>query len=128
MARRITDDEKAHAPPRRDRACFPALGGESFGIVLLEAMAAGTPVVASAIEGYRNVARPDHEALLVPPGDVDALRAALRRCSTTMRCRDALIAAGRTRADEFSMARLAERYIALYERRSPITTGSTGRS
>ncbi len=59
--------------------CAPSLGGESFGVVLLEAMAAGTPIVASAIDGYENVARPDREALLVPPDDVAALRAALRQ-------------------------------------------------
>ena len=59
--------------------CAPALGQESFGIVLLEAMAAGTAVLASDIPGYANVARPDQEALLVEPGDPEALRAGLRR-------------------------------------------------
>ena len=96
--------------------CAPSLGGESFGVVLLEGMAAGTPVVASAIEGYRNVARADVDALLVPPDDVRALRDALRRVFDDAALRDRLVAAGRTRAEEFSMARLAERYLELYER------------
>ncbi len=59
--------------------CAPSLRGESFGVVLLEAMAAGVPIVASAIEGYQNVARSGQDAVLVPPGDAGALRHALRQ-------------------------------------------------
>ena len=95
--------------------CAPSLHGESFGVVLLEAMAAGTPIVASAIEGYENVARPGRDALLVPPGEVDALRDALRRVLDDAALRARLVEAGRARAAEFSMARLAERYLELYE-------------
>ena len=63
--------------------CAPSLHGESFGVVLIEAMAAGTPVVASALDGYRNVATDGVDALLVEPGDADALADALRAVSTT---------------------------------------------
>ena len=96
--------------------CAPSIGGESFGIVLLEAMAASTPIVASAIEGYQNVARADHDALLVPPGDVLALRAALRRVLDDASLRDRLVTSGHNRAAEFSMPLLAQRYLELYER------------
>ena len=96
--------------------CAPSLGGESFGVVLLEAMAADTPIVASAIDGYQNVARPDQEALLVPPGDVAELRAGLRRLLDDAELRQTLVAGGRVRAAEFSMTRLADRYVDLYER------------
>ena len=72
--------------------CAPSLHGESFGVVLIEAMAAGTPVVASGIDGYRNVATDGVDALLVEPGDADALAAALgararrrRRWPTSLR-------------------------------------------
>ena len=51
--------------------CAPSLHGESFGVVLIEAMAAGTTVVASALDGYRNVATDGVDALLVEPGDAD---------------------------------------------------------
>ena len=59
--------------------CAPSLHGESFGVVLIEAMAAGTCVVASALDGYRNVATDGVDSLLVPPGDADALAAAIGR-------------------------------------------------
>ena len=96
--------------------CAPSLRGESFGVVLLEAMAAGTPIVASAIEGYQNVARAGQDALLVPPGDVRALRDALRRLLDDRALGARLIASGRERAEQFSMRRLADRYLELYAR------------
>jgi phosphatidylinositol alpha-mannosyltransferase len=90
--------------------------GESFGVVLVEAMAAGTAVVASEIDGYRTVSRQGQEALLVPPGDAPGLRTALRALLDDPARREALVAAGRLRADEFSMTHLAERFLPLYER------------
>ena len=94
--------------------CFPSLHGESFGVVLLEAMAAQTPIVASDIPGYRQVARAGREALLVPPGDAGALAGALIRVLTDGALADRLVEAGDARAVEFSMERLAERYLELY--------------
>ena len=113
---RIGDDEKARRLRGADVLCAPSLHGESFGMVLLEGMAAQTPVVASDIPGYRRVAGEGagQAALLVPPGDASALAAALRRvlCDSAAA---ALVAAGDARAVEFSMDRLAERYVELYE-------------
>ena len=57
--------------------CAPSLGGESFGIVLAEAMAVGRPVVCSDIGGYRDVVRDGTDGLLVPPRDPEALAEAL---------------------------------------------------
>src|SRR5439155_3748568 len=74
---RIDEHEKAARLRGADVFCAPSLRGESFGVVLLEGMAAQTPIVASDLPGYRNVARAGADALLVPPGDVDALAAAL---------------------------------------------------
>jgi phosphatidylinositol alpha-mannosyltransferase len=111
---RLDDDEKARRLRAADAFCAPSLHGESFGVVLLEAMAAATPIVASDLPGYRNVARPGAEAILVPPGDAGALAAALSEVLTSGRRASELVAAGELRADELSMDHLAERYLALY--------------
>ncbi len=79
----------------------PALGGESFGIVLLEAMAAGTPVVASAIPGYRTLLRDGVEGRLVPPGDVAALAQALDTLLGNPSLREAMSRAGRETAQRY---------------------------
>jgi phosphatidylinositol alpha-mannosyltransferase len=113
---RVSDAEKIARLRTATIACFPALDGESFGVVLLEAMAAGAAVAASDIAGYRTVSRADREALLVPPGDALALRDALRRLLDDETARERLVAAGRLRADEFSMRRVAERFVDLYDR------------
>ena len=96
--------------------CAPSLHGESFGIVLLEAMAAGTAVVAGDIPGYANVARQGRDALLVRPGDAGAVADAIRTVLGDQVRREQLIESGLKRAEEFSMARLAEVYLARYER------------
>ena len=111
---RIGDEERARRLRGADVLCAPSLHGESFGVVLLEGMAAQTPVVASDIPGYRNVAEDGRSALLVPPGDAAALAAALSRVLTEPSTAGTLVAAGETRASEYSMDRLAERYAALY--------------
>ena len=66
---RLGDEELARRLRGADVFCAPSLHGESFGVVLLEAMAAQTPIVASDLPGYRNVARAGQDALLVPPAD-----------------------------------------------------------
>jgi phosphatidylinositol alpha-mannosyltransferase len=86
----------------------PAVHGESFGVVLLEAMAAGLPVVASDLRGYREVLRDGHEALLVPPGDPGALAAAVDRVLQSADLARRLGSAGRARAMSFSWTRIAE--------------------
>jgi phosphatidyl-myo-inositol alpha-mannosyltransferase len=111
---RIGDDEKAARLQGADVFCAPSLHGESFGVVLLEAMAASTPVVASDLPGYRNVARAGVDALLVPPGEVAPLAAAVRRVLTDAPLAAELAASGERRAAEFSMERLADRYLELY--------------
>jgi phosphatidylinositol alpha-mannosyltransferase len=111
---RIDDDEKYRRTRGAHAFCAPALRGESFGIVLLEGMAAGTPVVASDIDGYRNVATDGTDALLVPPGDAAALAKALSVALHGGPAIDAVVEAGRRRADELSMAHLADRYRGLY--------------
>jgi phosphatidylinositol alpha-mannosyltransferase len=122
---RVSEHEKARRLAGADVFCAPSLGGESFGVVLAEAMAAGTAVVASDLAGYRNAARPGRDGLLVPPGDVAALVAALRLVLDDDEQRASLVAAGRRRAEELSMDRLAGCYAELYE--EAVWRGPTGR-
>jgi phosphatidylinositol alpha-mannosyltransferase len=111
---RISDVEKVARLRGASVICAPSLHGESFGVVLIEAMAAGTPVVASALDGYRNVATDGLDALLVPPGDPDALAAALGKVLADDALATALSAAGRRRAEAFSMRTLAAEYARIY--------------
>jgi phosphatidylinositol alpha-mannosyltransferase len=112
---RITDAEKLARMRGASAFCAPSLHGESFGVVLLEAMASGTPVVASALDGYRNVATHDGDALMVPPGDAGALAEAIRRVLHDRRLCQQLVEHGCRRADELSMERLADQYLAIYQ-------------
>lgn len=111
---RVSDPDKLARLRGASVFCAPSLHGESFGVVLIEAMAAGTPVVASALDGYRNVATDGVDAVLAPPGDVDALAQALRRVLTDDELAKRLIERGGARADEFAMSTLAARYVELY--------------
>jgi phosphatidyl-myo-inositol alpha-mannosyltransferase len=113
---RISDEEKAQRTRGADVFCAPSLGGESFGIVLLEGMAAQTPTVASDLPGYSNVARAGRDALLVPPGDASALAAAINRVLDDSSRAAELVEAGTERALEFSMDALAEHYLERFER------------
>ena len=113
---RISDSEKISRMSRASVFCAPSLHGESFGVVLLEAMAAGTPVVASNLDGYRNVATDDETALLVETGNVASLASALARVLDDSQLAARLTANGREHAQRFSMDTLADRYIEMYER------------
>jgi len=111
---RISDDEKVHYLRRASVFCAPSLGGESFGVVLIEAMAARTPIVASALDGYKNVATDGVNALLPEPGDVEQLATALRRVLDDTDLAHRLVEAGRVHAAEFSMDSLARTYVDVY--------------
>ena len=111
---RISDAEKQARLRGADVFCAPSLFGESFGVVLLEAMAARTPIVASDLDAYAIVARPGRDALLSAPGDPAALAAALKRVLFDPDTAACLVASGLDRAQEFSMDTLAERYVEIY--------------
>lgn len=112
----LSEDEKVRRLAGADVLCAPSLGGESFGMVLLEAMAARTAVVASDIPGYRDAL--GGCGWLVPPGDPDALGAALAGALSGSGPREEdhhrRLEEGSARAEQWSMARLAARYEEVY--------------
>src|SRR5262245_2596644 len=103
---RVSDDEKAQLFRTADVYVSPATGRESFGIVLLEAMAAGAPIVASDIHGYKGVVRRDREALLVPPREPPEIAASMLRILRDPELARRMSAAGQARAEEFSWSRV----------------------
>jgi glycosyltransferase involved in cell wall biosynthesis len=87
---------------------------EAFGLVLLEAMAAGTPIVAAAVGGVPDVLEGGRAGRLVPYGDANALASALRSVVEDSRDTERLRAAGRERVSGFDWSVTADRHRALY--------------
>ena len=122
---RVSDDAKARYFASADIFCAPATGQESFGIVLLEAMAAGVPIVASDIHGYKNVVQRGVQGLLVEPKNHRALAAALYRLSNDEDLRHRMGEEGRAKAPEYSWDSVSERIVDFYReirRESAATT------
>jgi phosphatidylinositol alpha-mannosyltransferase len=97
-----------------DIFCAPSLGCESFGIVLLEAMAAGLPVVASDIAGYRTVLADGQEGILTPPGQPEALAGALRHLLSQPQQRREMGQRGRLKASQYHWDRIVDQILELY--------------
>ncbi|HEX7623356.1 MAG TPA: lysylphosphatidylglycerol synthase domain-containing protein, partial [Anaeromyxobacteraceae bacterium] len=112
---KVDEAEKRLELARADVLCAPSLGGESFGMVLTEAFAAGTPVVASDIAGYRDVVRNGVDGVLVPRGDATALAEALRELWLEP---ERLVAMGRAAAadvERFAWPRVAAEVMEAYK-------------
>ena len=110
----VSDADLPRCYASADLLVAPALGRESFGIVLLEAMAAGLPAVASDIPGYRAVVRDGVDGLLVPAGEAGPLAAALATVLTDRAVAAALAASARQRASAFSWRHAATPIEAIY--------------
>lgn len=97
-----------------DLVCCPATGRESFGIVLLEAMAVGKPIVATNIEGYASVVTDGAEGLLVPPRNPEKLARALINMLSDERMRREMGARGRQKAIQYDWAQISRTLIDFY--------------
>ena len=116
FAGRVSETDKARFYKTADVFCAPSTGQESFGIVLLEAMAAGTAAIASDIHGYKKVIQRNVSGLLVEPRDVDALCGALERLVTEPALRKQLGESGSIRAREFDWSHVTDQLLAFYDR------------
>lgn len=119
---RLGEDELPRMYRSVDVYCAPGLGGESFGIVLVEAMAAGAPVVCSDLPGYRSVA--GTAASLVPPDDAGMLADALRKVLTDQDLATQMRKDGARVAGMFDWRRLVANVSSMYERALASTTSS----
>lgn len=111
----VSDEDKVRYYVTADIYCSPATGGESFGIVLVEGMAAGKPIVASDIPGYASVLRDGVEGILVPPKDYTKLAESIAKLLQDPQMRDRLARNGLQRAQDFRWENVADRVMAHYQ-------------
>ena len=98
-----------------DVLCAPSLDGESFGMVLIEGFAAGTPVVASEIAGYSEVVSDGVDGILVPPADPQRLAEELQRLHLEPARRAAMGVAARESAQRYAWRHVADEVAEVYE-------------
>lgn len=110
----VPDGDLAHYYHTADIFCAPSTGQESFGIVLLEAMASGKPIVTTSIPGYREVVTDGSQGLLVPPKDPQALARALIHLLGDPPLRERLGLEGRRTAEAYAWERVAGDVLAYY--------------
>jgi phosphatidylinositol alpha-mannosyltransferase len=122
---KVSEARKREELARAQVLCAPSLHGESFGMVLTEALAAATPVVASDIPGYHDVVRDGTEGLLVAPGDAVGLAQSLRVLALDEAMRARMASAARERAERFAWPQVAAEVLGGYEDALRIGTAGT---
>ena len=110
----VTDEELPAYYQHADVFCAPNTGHESFGLVLVEAMASGGPIVASRILGFEGVADHEHDALLVDVGDEYAIANAIQRIIEEPELRNKLVRNGHKKVQRFGWAKVADDVIDYY--------------
>jgi phosphatidyl-myo-inositol alpha-mannosyltransferase len=112
---KVSEQRKLAELQRAEVLCAPSLHGESFGMVLTEAFAAATPVIASDIPGYRDVLRDGRDGQLLAPGDPLALAEALRALALDPERRTRMARSARERAERFAWPNVAAEVLDCYE-------------
>jgi phosphatidylinositol alpha-mannosyltransferase len=122
---KVSEQRKLEELGRADVLCAPSLHGESFGMILTEAFAAATPVIASDIPGYRDVVRDGIDGQLVPAGDALALAESLRGLALDRPRRERMALAARERAERYAWPHVAAEVLDSYEQ--AISLAESGR-
>src|SRR5262249_26602447 len=112
---KVSDERKHAALEHADLLVAPSLGGESFGMVLTESFAAGTPVVASDIAGYRDVVHDGEDGVLVPRGDPTVLAEALRDLAIDPERRARMATTAASRASRYAWPTVSAEVLGAYE-------------
>ena len=112
----VPEEDKPRYYRTADVFCAPNTGNESFGVILLEAMAAGTPVIASNIEGFAHVVAHEQEGLLMPPRNAAALAGALVQLLGDADRRREMGRRGQEKACQFSWDRVSQQVLDFYRR------------
>ncbi len=112
----VSDDDLPRYYKSSHVFCAPSIGGESFGIVLVEAMASGLPVVASDIAGYASVIEHGKQGLLIEPKNEQMLAMALIRVLADNELRGKMSAEGKAKAAQYSWRKVSQRVLEFYER------------
>ncbi|WET76702.1 glycosyltransferase family 4 protein [Amycolatopsis sp. QT-25] len=111
----VDDETKARALRSVDVYCAPNTGGESFGMILTEAMAAGTPVLASGLDSFRRVLDDGKAGMLTETGDAAALAGGLRELLADPARRASLAAAAGERVAMFDWSVVTTQVLRVYE-------------
>ena len=122
---KVDDTAKTAILKGADVLCAPSLGGESFGMVLTEAFAAGTPVVASDIAGYRDVVRNGHDGVLVPHSDATALATTLRELALDPARTEAMGVEAARSAQRFAWPQVTREVLGAYEDAQAVAAPAT---
>ena len=120
---RVTQEDKARFYHSVDVFCAPNTGGESFGVVLIEAMAAGAPIVASDLDAFQLVLRDGRAGELFPAGDPAALAAAASRLLDDPSLRARLSAAATDAVRAYDWPMVARDVVKVYEAVVPSVVG-----
>lgn len=112
----VSDEDLPRYYRSADVFCAPNTGHESFGIILLEAMAASAPIVASDISGFREVLTNGEHGVLVPPKNSSALASALKTLLNDADRRDSMATSGSEHARKFAWEEVSSQVLSLYER------------
>ena len=122
----VSDKTKASFYKTADIYCSPATGNESFGIVLIEAMAAGTPIVATNIEGYSSVITNEKNGLLVSPKNSNKIAKSISRIIEDKKLAKKLISAGKKDVEQYGWTKVTDQVLKVYKKQLKLNTTKYG--